>query len=318
MDRTSAFDHFHRELPDWAWRVGPMAELELKQDDIPLAQEAKPARRLRRSTIVRGLTLTAIVVISGFLVVQGLNLWQEWNMLQQQLSAAEEHAFVGYVEISPRLTTAKSPAEWYRDEGKESLLWSRWENNVGHSWFRFETGDIDKAQLVRPSTAIFSRPIDSPIIETDGGVLWKRIPGRARVVAHTIGSVNCVYPVDVLSKVQVINDVVDDRPLVIAINLMAPPEHACSIFEANLDGRRITMGVSGYFRDRHPLLFDRGTESLWVEEGDALKSLGGKWKGKQLTRVAQPVPVTWVSWLAKHKGGRLVVGADRTQAVPTE
>ena len=76
------------------------------------------------------------------------------------------------------------------------------------------------------------------------------------------------------------------------------------------------MASSGYFSNRRPLLFDRGTESLWIEEGDVLKSLAGKSKGQQLTRVAKPVPVTWDSWLAKNPRGRLVVGADRSQADP--
>ena len=37
-------------------------------------------------------------------------------------------------------------------------------------------------------------------------------------------------------------------------------------------GQRLTMGLSGYLRDHKPVLYDRGTESLWVIEGDELKS----------------------------------------------
>jgi Protein of unknown function (DUF3179) len=262
--------------------------------------------------------VAAIVVLSGFLLIQGRNLWLEWNMLQQQVSVAQANPFIGYPEIAPQISHARRPDNWYHDEGKETLLWSRWEKNVGHSWFRFASGDIDKALLMRPSMEAVSRPIDSPVVETVGGTIWKRIPGQSQVVGHNVRGVNCVYPVHVLSKVQVINDVIDDRPLLITINLLAPKDEAISIFEANLDGRRVTMASSGYFSNLRPLLYDRGTESLWIEDGDVLKSLAGKYKGQQLARVAKPVPVTWVSWLAEHPQGRLVIGADRSQAIPIE
>lgn len=295
-----------------------MTGLELKLHDVPLPQEAKPAPSLRNSKLIRGLTLTAIVVLSGFLLVQGWSLWLEWNLLQVQIRHAEEHPFVGYPDIGPLITHARSPDDWYRVENKDTLLWSRWDKNSGHAWFRFASGDIDKALLFRPSTDVFSRPIDTPLVETDGGTIWKRIPGRSKVVAHTVGGVHCVYPVQVLSKVQVINDVIDDRPLLITINLLAPQDEAFSIFEANLSGRRVMMATTGYFCERRPMLYDRGTESLWIEDGDVLKSLAGKSKGQQLARVAKPVPVTWVSWLAEHGRGRLVIGADRTQVVRAE
>jgi Protein of unknown function (DUF3179) len=295
-----------------------MTQLELPQEDLTRGQEVTPAPSLRRAALVRGLTVAVIVVLSGFLVIQGRNLWLEWNMLQQQVSIVQANPFIGYPDIAPQISHARSPENWFHEEGKETLLWSRWEKNVGHSWFRFASGDIDKALLMRPSTEVVSRAIDTPIVETRGGAVWKRIPGQSQVVVHNVGGVNCVYPVHVLSKVQVINDVVDDRPLLITINLLARMDEAFSIFEANLDGRRVTMASSGYYSNLRPLLYDRGTESLWIEDGDVLKSLAGKSKGRQLTRVAKPVPVTWDSWLAKNPRGRLVIGADRSQAIPAE
>ena len=45
-----------------------------------------------------------------------------------------------------------------------------------------------------------------------------------------------------------------------------PPNEAVSIFDASLNGHRVTMAATGYFHDGKPLLYDRGTESLWVEE----------------------------------------------------
>ena len=155
-----------------------MTQLELQPENLPLEQKAKPAPSPRKTALVRGLTVAAIVVLSGFLVIQGRKLWLEWTMLQEQVSVAQANPFIGYPDIAPQINHARSPENWYHDEGKETLLWSRWEKNVGHSWFRFASGDIDKALLIRPSTEVVSRAIDTPVVETDGGTVWKRIPGQ--------------------------------------------------------------------------------------------------------------------------------------------
>jgi hypothetical protein len=295
-----------------------MTQLELSQVDVPTGPEATRTTSPRKTAIVRGLTAAAIVVLSGFLIIQGRKVWLEWTMLQQQINGFQDHAFVGYPDIAPRISYAKSPPNWYQDDGKETLLWSRWEQDIGHIWFRLAPGDIDKARLLRSNLEVVSRPIDTPVVESDGGAVWRRIPPSAPVVSHTLGKLRCVYPVFVLSKVQVINDVVEDHPFLIMINAMAPADTAVSIFEGALNGRRVTMEPSGYFNDRRPLLFDRGTESLWIEDGAALKSLAGKYKGQELPLVAKPVPLTWVSSLAKTPRCRLVVGADRSRAKPVE
>ena len=121
-----------------------------------------------------------------------------------------------------------------------------------------------------------------------------------------------------MGKVQVINDIVEDHPYLIVVNLFAPDQEAYSIFEAELDGHRVTMAASGYFHDGKPLLYDRGTESLWLEEDDHLKAAAGKHKGARLARVARLAPVSWKSWLAQSQDCRLLVGADRSQAIPRE
>ena len=49
-----------------------------------------------------------------------------------------------------------------------------------------------------------------------------------------------------------------------------------------------------------PVLYDRGTESLWLDEDDSLKAVAGKHKGE--TSAGRPAAsVTWKSWLAKTR-----------------
>ena len=74
----------------------------------------------------------------------------------------------------------------------------------------------------------------------------------------------------------------------------------------------MTLAPTGYFQDGKPVLFDRGTESLWVEMHDGLTAMAGKHYRKRLMRVAIPPPVTWSTWVSQNPESRLLVGADRS------
>ena len=105
----------------------------------------------------------------------------------------------------------------------------------------------------------------------------------------------------------------EDHPFLIVVNLFAPPEDAFSIFDADLDGHRLTMAASGYFHDGKPLLYDRGTESLWIEEGDSLKAIAGKHKGVRL-RPGRPSHSGHLGIVAHPKPGMPALGR---RIVPT-
>jgi hypothetical protein len=270
--------------------------------------------------LVRSATLLAILVASGFLVMQAGNLWREWSMLQREVRASQLHAPVGYLNISPISSYAEAPGEWFRDDGKLVLLWSRWEPNVGHKWFRFGSGQIDPTRIARPSRLFISRAVDYPLIETGPGRIWNRIPSESLVVGYTLEGQKCAYPLGVLRKVEVINDVVEGHPYLVDANPLpfVPASDGYSIYDATLDGHRVTMAATGYFLDSKPILNDRGTESLWSDIDGALVAVAGKNRGRRLNRVAHPVPVTWETWLSQKGTGRVVVGADRTQGIPNE
>jgi len=264
------------------------------------------------------MTLSAIVLASVYVQAQARNLWHECMMLQGEIQESQRQAVVGYLNIAPTTTYADPPGDWYRDEADQSLLWSGWKEGDGHPWFRFQHGDIDPARLCRPTSEYVSRAVDYPLSESGGGTIWRRMPSETLVVGHTLQGQNCVYPVALLGKVQVINDIVEDHPFLIVVNLFLPHQAEYSVFEAAVDGRRLTMAVTGYFQDRKPLLFDRGTESLWFEENDVLRAVAGKLKNKSTARVARLAPVTWSTWLNRNRQGRLLVGADRSRGVPKE
>ena len=83
------------------------------------------------------------------------------------------------------------------------------------------------------------------------------------------------------------------------------------------EGRRVTMGLTGYLHDSEPMLYDRGTESLWVTKPDGLRAISGPHKGAVLRRIGRPTPVSWAGWRSRHPRSRLVVGADRSHPKPS-
>ena len=86
--------------------------------------------------------------------------------------------------------------------------------------------------------------------------------------------------VTVLGKVQVINDVVQDHPYLIMVNLFATDNEAYSIFEAALEGHRVTMAATGYFRDGKPCSMTGALRVCGAEESDHLQATAGKHKGR--------------------------------------
>jgi Protein of unknown function (DUF3179) len=281
-------------------------------------QGPERAGRAPVKLVARGATIGAIIVLAALVVAQVRSLWTEWIKLQFEIGGASNTQVIGYRDIAPVASYADEPDDWFRREGDQALLWAKWEDGVGHQWFHFRHGEIDRAYLSRPKTIFVSRAIDYPLVETAGGEIWQRIPLESPVVGHPLVGLNCVYPALVLGKVMVVNDVVHDHPFLVVDNVFASSNQPYSIFDANLNGHRVTMAATGYFHDGKPVLCDRGAQSLWVEEEEGLTAVTGKHRGLRLARVAHPSPVSWKTWLRKNQTSRLVVGADRTRGVPSE
>ena len=130
------------------------------------------------------------------------------------------------------------------------------------------------------------------------------MPGDEWVVGSMLGGKPCVYPITILLKTQIVNDLVNEHPFLVVISPFSPPKESIAIYDAQLAGRRVTMAPTGYFQEGRPLLCDRGTASLWCEQGESLRAVAGKRRGDALARVAQPSPIAWKTWLAQNEQSR--------------
>jgi len=97
------------------------------------------------------------------------------------------------------------------------------------------------------------------------------------VITVKQGSEIRAYPTRILIWHEIVNDVVDGKPLVITY---CPLCGTGMVFEREIDGVVYDFGVSGLLYQSDVLMYDRQTESLWSQL--AMKSVSGKNQGKPL------------------------------------
>jgi hypothetical protein len=289
-----------------------MGEPDVDPPSIPVIPNPSPSRR--RPLWVRALAFVAMIPLLGFIGLMGRTIWGEWKSLRQDQVDMRSSAIVGYLDINPEVSYAATPNDWFHDEGDDSLLWAGWKDKKNH-WFRIGRGELDVRQLSLPMGRDVIRAIDEPIYEHDGGTCWERVPPEAPVVGFERDGSAVAYPMKVLDKVMLVNDRLGDRPVLVAYS---PYEHTVAIFEATVDGRRVTLGHGGYFERTRPILYDRGTNSLWSEREGGMVAVAGRRKGTSLKMIAKLDVVPWSDWRDSHPDGRLVVGADRSKGMPSD
>lgn len=292
----------------------------MAQADPPVSSSApgtphpEPSSPTSRWPAVLALALGAVVVARV-----GPKVWAEYRALRRAWDDEGMTRPVGYPNITPRPSLAAKPAEWARDEGASTLLWSGWDPAAHrHGWFRIGRGEIATARLAGVLGRDVVRAIDRPIVEVGGGTFWERIPPGHPVVALSWAGVEAAYPLRVLEKVEVVNDVINDSPLLVVFTPFVPVEQAVATFDPHLAGRRVTLGSSGYFLDRRPLLYDRETESLWLVRDDGVTAVAGRRKGETLRRAGDISLCSWAECRDQHPRCRLVVGADRSGGIPVQ
>jgi len=254
--------------------------------------------------------------VTVLIVYEGRIVADEYAQLQGERQRSRLTEVVGYPGIQPVYSFAQPPKDWFRTEGPDTLFWSGWRHGVGHTWFRVAKGDVDPGRVSQPFGRDIQRAIDTPVVELADGKIWQRVPDEAIVFGARIGSLETAYPMIVLDKVGVVNDTVGEQPFLVTYNNLADVSERVAVYESVIDGNRVTMGSTGLSHDQKPLLYDRGTESLWVADGQILRALSGHHKGSSLKLVQKPSPNTWGQWRYDHPNTRLVVGADRKTRRP--
>ena len=122
-------------------------------------------------------------------------------------------------------------------------------------------------------------------------------PGDEVIVVEPGGAPARAYPVRVLSYHEIVNDRVGDRPVAVT---WCPICGSAVVYDAQVDERELTFGVSGKLADDALVMYDRETGSEWKQPtGEAI---AGDLEGSTLEVLPAPL-VTWERFESDHPDG---------------
>ncbi len=131
-----------------------------------------------------------------------------------------------------------------------------------------------------------------------------RLSPREPVIALEIGSTPRAYPIRYFMVHEIVNDVVDGRPVAVTF---CPLCNSAMVFEATVQGRALEFGVTGNLRHSDMVMYDRQTESWWQQ---ALgEGIVGQFAGVSLAQLPSWME-SWEAFKTRNPAG-LVLDAPR-------
>ncbi|MCU7920683.1 MAG: DUF3179 domain-containing protein [Candidatus Thiodiazotropha sp. (ex Epidulcina cf. delphinae)] len=115
-----------------------------------------------------------------------------------------------------------------------------------------------------------------------------------RILGLAHNGVTKAYPIAIMDWHEIVNDRFGGEGVAITYCPLCGTGIA---FLAQVDGARLTFGVSGLLYNSDVLLYDRRTDSLWSQI--KMQAVSGAYKGRRLT----PLPLqhtTWSDWRQRH------------------
>lgn len=124
------------------------------------------------------------------------------------------------------------------------------------------------------------------------------------VIGISLDGDDRAYGVALLSRHEVVNDVVGGQPLIVT---WCPLCYAALAFDRIVEHeggmRTLTFGVSGSLLANALVMYDRGTQSLWSQP--LARSIDGELSGTTLRPLAVAL-TTWGAWRGEHPGSRVL------------
>ncbi len=139
-----------------------------------------------------------------------------------------------------------------------------------------------------------------------------RIDDREPVMTYDPGDGPArAYPIRYLMWHEIVNDVVAGAPVAVTF---CPLCNTGMVFDARLDGRTMTFGVSGLLRHSDMIMYDHQSESWWQQ---ALgEGIAGEMNGRQLRQLPAWME-SWGAFRAAHPDGFVMDEPDWRRAYGT-
>ncbi len=137
------------------------------------------------------------------------------------------------------------------------------------------------------------RSIDAPrFVDADEAARWMR--DSEQVLGLVIGDEVRAYPINMLSRHEIVNDVVGGTPVVISY---CPLCFTAIVYDRRVEGETLEFGVSGKLVMNDLVMYDRQTGSLWQQilgEG-----IDGQYLGTKLSHLPA-IQTTWARWVQQN------------------
>lgn len=243
----------------------------------------------------------------------GSRLWTELRALSLEWGSARDADPVGYIGVSGEHPDFK-PLACVREEADQVLLWAGNGVKGQAHWFDVTGNDVP---TLRQFQFAFGRDkvktVDYPIYQRADGEIVRRIYPERAVIGLKYDGEARAYPLAVLKKVEVVNDVFGGRPIAVT---HCPLIGRTVVYDRSLDDKPISFGNSGYCYQKAFVLYDRGTDSLWYPHPEGLTAISGPLVGRVLPELDRPEEVRWGTWRRRNPDTLVLVGADRSHGIP--
>ena len=168
--------------------------------------------------------------------------------------------------------------------------------------FNLENSLVPVNQILRGGPAKDGIPaIDNPRFVVTDNVDFLRLDSP--ILGLEYKGIVKAYPINILNWHEIVNDQFNDDPVVITF---CPLCGSGMAFLATIENKVHTFGVSGLLYNSDVLLYDRQTQSLWLQL--MTQAISGPHKGKRL--LSLPVfHTTWQDWKTRHPD-TLVLSTD--------
>ncbi|MCY3798237.1 MAG: DUF3179 domain-containing protein [Chloroflexi bacterium] len=143
-------------------------------------------------------------------------------------------------------------------------------------------------------------PIDRPVFDDVKSV--RRLSDKSPVISLTIDGDSRAYPLEVMTRHEIVNDVVGELPVAVTF---CPLCNSAIVFDRRVDGKALRFGVSGNLRFSDLVMWDDATESWWQQlTGEAIV---GDYAGRKLDMASSQL-ISFGLFRARYPQGKVLRG----------
>ncbi len=145
---------------------------------------------------------------------------------------------------------------------------------------RFVSAGINKDGIPAIDAPVFTSVSDADAYVSDDG----------QGLSVTLGGVTRFYPYQILVWHEVVNDTLGGVPIVVTYCALC---NSGQVYERTIDEQTLDFGVSGNVWNANTILYDRQTDSHWVQLLG--KAVEGSFDGTELKQIPSRI-MTWFEW----------------------